>query len=103
MHNSAEGLSGTVYIPDTSALIENPDALDRLLTGGNIVVLLHQVIEELGRLQASRSKSEGVRHAARLVMRKMLEYRRHQLIHHSVERLFNHQTGPEEFRKTPAG
>jgi predicted ribonuclease YlaK len=55
MHNSADGLSGTVYIPDTSALIENPDALDRLLTGGNVVVLLHQVIEELGRLQASRS------------------------------------------------
>jgi PhoH-like ATPase len=103
MHNLVDGLSGTVYIPDTSALIENPDALDRLLTGGNIVVLLHQVIEELGRLQASRSKSEGVRHAARLVMRKMLEYRRHQLIHHSVERLFKHQTGAEEFRRTPAG
>jgi PhoH-like ATPase len=103
MHNSVDNLSGTVYIPDTSALIENPDALDRLLTGGNIVVLLHQVIEELGRLQASRSKSEGVRHAARLVMRKMLEYRRHQLIHHSVEGLFNHQIGAEAFRKTPAG
>jgi len=103
MHNSVEGLSGTVYIPDTSALIENPDALDRLLTGGNVVVLLHQVIEELGRLQASRSKSEGVRHAARLVMRKMLEYRRHQLIHHSVERLFQHQVDPGEFPRTPAG
>jgi hypothetical protein len=48
MQNLVENLSGTVYIPDTSALIENPDALDRLLTGGNIVVLLHQVIEELG-------------------------------------------------------
>lgn len=40
-------LSGTIYIPDTSSLIENPDALDRLLTDGNIVVVLHQVIEEL--------------------------------------------------------
>jgi len=103
MHNLVDGLSGTVYIPDTSALIENPDALDRLLTGGNVVVLLHQVIEELGRLQASRSKSEGVRHAARLVMRKMLEYRRHQLIHHNVERLFQHQLDPDAFRRTPAG
>ena len=103
MHNSVDSLSGTVYIPDTSALIENPDALDRLLTGGNVVVLLHQVIEELGRLQASRSKSEGVRHAARLVMRKMLEYRRHQLIHHSVERLFQHEADPEAYPRTPAG
>ncbi len=103
MHSTTSGLSGTVYIPDTSALIENPDALDRLLTGGNIVVLLHQVIEELGRLQASRSKSDGVRHAARLVMRKMLDYRRHQLIHHSVERLFTHESAPESFPRTPAG
>ena len=103
MHKSVDGLSGTVYIPDTSALIENPDALDHLLTGGNVVVLLHQVIEELGRLQASRSKSDGVRHAARLVMRKMLEYRRQQLIHHSVERLFQHQMEPDAFPRTPAG
>ena len=103
MHNLVDGLSGTVYIPDTSALIENPDVLDRLLTDGNVVVLLHQVIEELGRLQASRSKSEGVRHAARLVMRKMLEYRRHQLIHHNVERLFQPQSDPDAFRRTPAG
>jgi len=103
MHESVEDLSGTVYIPDTSALIENPDALDRLLTDGNVVVLLHQVIEELGRLQASRSKSEGVRHAARLVMRKMLEYRRHQLIHHGVERLFQSRAEPEVFPRTPAG
>jgi PhoH-like ATPase len=103
MHNLVDGLSGTVYIPDTSALIENPDALDRLLTDGNVVVLLHQVIEELGRLQASRSKSDGVRHAARLVMRKMLEYRRHQLIHHNVERLFQAEPDPDAFRRTPAG
>jgi PhoH-like ATPase len=103
MHNLVDGLSGTVYIPDTSALIENPDALDRLLTGGNVVVLLHQVIEELGRLQASRSKSEGVRHAARLVMRKMLEYRHNNQIHHSVERLFKHEDDPEAFTRTPAG
>jgi len=44
MHDLVDGLSGTVYIPDTSALIENPDVLDRLLTDGNVVVLLHQVI-----------------------------------------------------------
>ena len=103
MHNSVDGLSGTVYIPDTSALIENPDALDHLLTDGNVVVLLHQVIEELGRLQASRAKSDGVRHAARLVMRKMLEYRKQQLIHHSVERLFQHPAEPDAFPRTPAG
>ena len=103
MQASENGLSGTVYIPDTSALIENPDALDRLLTGGNIVVLLHQVIEELGRLQASPAKSDGVRHAARLVTRKMLEYRHRQLIHHSVERLFLHEIGADSFRRTESG
>ena len=103
MHNSVDGLSGTVYIPDTSALIENPDALDRLLTGGNVVVLLHKVIEELGRLQASRSKSDGVRHAARLVMRKMLEYRRDHQIHHGVERLFHNQSDLGAFPHTAAG
>jgi PhoH-like ATPase len=52
--------SGTVYVPDTSSLVENPESLDRLLSDGNVVVLLHQVIEELGRLQASRHKSDGV-------------------------------------------
>jgi PhoH-like ATPase len=36
-------------------------------------------------------------------MRKLLEYRRAQLIHHSVERLFNHEAGLEEFRRTPTG
>ena len=103
MHRTVDSLSGTVYVPDTSALIENPDALDRLLTGGNIVVVLHRVIEELGRLQSSRTKSDGVRHAARLVTRKMLEYRRQQLIHHGIERLFRHETGAELFAATPTG
>ncbi len=103
MHITADDLSGTVYIPDTSALIENPDALDRLLMDGNIVVLMHKVIEELGRLQSSRSKSDGVRHAARLVTRKMLEYRRQDLIHHGVDRLLQHQADPEEFNRTPSG
>jgi len=103
MKTILDGLSGTVYIPDTSALIENPDALDRLLTGGNVVVLLHQVVEELGRLQSSRSKSEGVRNAARLVTRKMLEYRRQKLIHHQVELLLGHQAGVELFTQTPNG
>jgi PhoH-like ATPase len=103
MHQVFDSLSGTIYIPDTSALIENPDALDRLLTGGNIVVLLHQVLEELGRLQSSRSKPEGVRHAARQVTRKMMEYRRRQLIHHQVERLLRHEADNGLFRPTPAG
>ena len=103
MHITADDLSGTVYIPDTSALIENPDALDRLLMDGNVVVLLHKVIEELSRLQSSRSKSDGVRHAARHVTRKMLEYRRQNLIHHGVDRLLQHKADPEEFNRTPSG
>jgi PhoH-like ATPase len=103
MQTSADSLSGTVYIPDTSALIENPDALDRLLTGGNVVVLLHQVLEELGRLQTSRTKPDGVRHAARQVTRKMLEYRRGQLINHGVDRILSHEANPEVFVRTPAG
>ncbi|MGH1345149.1 MAG: PhoH family protein [Nannocystales bacterium] len=81
-------LSGTVYIPDTSSLVENPDSLDRLLTDGNVVVLLHQVIEELGRLQASRNKSEGVRAAARSVMRNILTLRGQGLISHDIRELF---------------
>ena len=103
MQDTSEVLSGTVYIPDTSALIENPDALDHLLTGGNIVVVLHQVLEELGRLQTSRTKPDGVRHAARQVTRKMLEYRRRQLINHGVEQILNHQANPEVLVRTPAG
>ncbi len=95
--------SATVYIPDTSALIENPDALDRLLSDGNVVVLLHQVVEELGRLQASRGKSEGVRHAARQVTRKVLELRRAGLIHHHVERLLRHEINGYSFKPTPDG
>ncbi len=103
MQTTADALSGTVYIPDTSALIENPEALDRLLTGGNVVVLLHQVLEELGRLQTSRTKPEGVRHAARQVTRKMLEYRRGQLINHGVDRILSDEADPEVFVRTPAG
>ncbi len=103
MQQDTVALSGTIYIPDTSSLIENPDALDRLLTGGNIVVVLHQVIEELGRLQGARAKPDGVRHAARLVTRKMLEYRRHNLIHHGVERLLRHEADAATFSPTPTG
>jgi PhoH-like ATPase len=103
MDDCGSPLSGTVYIPDTSALIENPDALDRLLSGGNVVVLLHQVIEELGRLQGSRSKSEGVRHAARHVSRKILEYRSQHFIHHHVDKLLQHQVDPDAFPRTPGG
>ena len=87
-------LSGTVYIPDTSSLVENPDSLDRLLTDGNVVVLLHQVIEELGRLQASRNKSEGVRAAARAVMRKILTLRGQGLISHELRTLFQSGANP---------
>ena len=101
MQDSTDALSGTVYIPDTSALIENPDALDRLLTGGNIVVLLHQVLEELGRLQTSRTKSDGVRHAARQVTRKMLEYRHRQLINHGVEQILQPRGEPGGARAAP--
>ncbi|RLE30348.1 MAG: hypothetical protein DRJ61_12935, partial [Acidobacteria bacterium] len=96
-------LSGTLYVPDTSALIENPDGLDRLLSDGNIVVLMHQVVEELGGLQASRSKSEGVRHAARQVMRKLLEFRNSGTIHQGIERLLSGEAGPEDFEPTPDG
>jgi PhoH-like ATPase len=95
-------LSGTVYIPDTSSLVENPDALDRLLTDGNIVVLLHQVIEELGRLQASRNKSDGVRAASRTVMRKILGYRSDGQICHDLEHLFA-RNGSAVIAPTPQG
>lgn len=84
----AAPLSGTVYIPDTSSLVENPDALDRLLTDGNVVVLLHQVIEELGRLQSSRGKSDGVRAAARNATRKILGYRSDGRICHDLAQVF---------------
>lgn len=87
-------LSGTVYIPDTSSLVENPDSLDRLLTDGNVVVLLHQVIEELGRLQASRNKSDGVRAAARTVMRKILTLRGEGLISHDLRVLLRSGATP---------
>jgi PhoH-like ATPase len=95
--------SGTVYVPDTSSLIENPDALDRLLTDGNVVVLLHQVVEELGRLQSRRTKSDGIRAAARLVTRKILQYRGQGRIHHNIERLLQRKASPDEFAPTSAG
>ncbi|MCD4748986.1 MAG: PhoH family protein [Thermoanaerobaculales bacterium] len=100
---AAPALSGTLYVPDTSALIENPDSLDRLLTGGNVVVLMHQVVEELGGLQASRSKSEGVRHAARQVMRKLLEFRNSGQIHQGIDRVLSGEAAAEDFDPTPAG
>ena len=90
-------LSGTMYVPDTSALIENPDALDHLLEGGNVVVLMHKVVEELGGLQASRSKSDGVRHAARQAMRKLLEFRGSGQIHQGIERLLAGEASEEDF------
>ncbi len=103
MREASPGLSGTIYIPDTSALIENPDGLDQVLTDGNVVVLLHQVVEELGRLQASRSKSDGVRHAARQVTRKILDYRNRELIHHHMEDLLSDRINGYTFRPTPGG
>jgi len=103
MSRAPSDLSGTVYLPDTSALIENPESLDRLLMDGNLVVLLHRVIEELGRIQHSRTKSDGVRHAARQVTRKILEYRRRGLIQHRVDRLLAGEDDPSTFERTPSG
>jgi PhoH-like ATPase len=92
-----------VYIPDTSALVENPEALDRLLQPGNLVVLLHQVLDELGRLQASRTKSEGVRAAARAATRRILGYRNGALIHHNAERFLRGEAELAAFSTTPTG
>jgi PhoH-like ATPase len=96
------GLSGTIYIPDTSSLIENPDALDRLLTDGNVVVLLHQVIEELGRLQGSRTKSDGVRTAARTATRKLLTHRSQREIGHDLAGILR-STDAQTITRTAAG
>lgn len=101
--DAAAPLSGTVYVPDTSSLIENPDALDRLLTDGNVVVLLHQVIEELGRLQGSRGKSDGVRAAARTVTRKILQHRSEGRICHDLERLFGRGSAAQGVLPTRTG
>lgn len=92
-----------VYIPDTSSLVENPDALDRLLTDGNVVVLLHQVIEELGGLQHQRGKSDGVKAAARMATRKLLLHRKEGMIHHRVERLLRGEADSTEFAPTRGG
>jgi PhoH-like ATPase len=92
-----------VYIPDTSALVDNPEVLDRLLQPGNLVVLLHQVLEELGRLEASRTKSDGVRAAARAATRNLLGYRTAGLIHHHPERFLRGEQELSEFATTPAG
>jgi len=92
-----------VYIPDTSALVENPEALDRLLQPGNLVVLLHQVLEELGKLQGSRTKSEGVRAAARAAARRILAYRNGSLIHHHCERFLRGEIGLDGFAATGTG
>ncbi len=92
-----------VYVPDTSALVENPEALDRLLQPGNLVVLLHQVLEELGRLQGSRTKSEGVRAAARAATRKILTYRNSAMIHHGAERFLRGEVALDEFATTGTG
>ncbi|MEW6337226.1 MAG: PhoH family protein [Acidobacteriota bacterium] len=92
-----------VYIPDTSALVENPEALDRLLQPGNLVVLLHQVLEELGRLQHSRTKSDGVRAAARAATRKILSYRDGGFIHHRLERFLRGEIPLDDFPATPGG
>lgn len=92
-----------VYIPDTSALVENPDSLDRLLQPGNVVVLLHQVLEELDRLQSSKNKSDGVRTAARFATRKILAYRNAGLIHHHPERVLRGEVSLESVGTTPTG
>jgi len=99
----AAPLSGTVYIPDTSSLVENPDSLDRLLTDGNVVVLLHQVIEELGRLQSAKGKSDGVRAAARTATRKILGYRSDGRIAHDLEQVFARSAQPARAGDPPGG
>lgn len=99
----AAPLSGTVYIPDTSSLVENPEALDRLLADGNVVVLLHQVIEELGRLQAARGKSDGVRAAARTATRKILGYRSDGRICHDLGQVFSRALAGSVPHDTSAG
>ncbi len=99
----ATRLSGTIYLPDTSSLIENPDALDRLLTDGNIVVLAHQVIEELGRLQSNRNKSDGIRGAARAANRKILEHRAQGRICHDLARLLAADRPADVATPTPQG
>lgn len=55
-----------IYVPDTSALVENPDCLERLLAPGNLVILLQQVLRELAHLQEGRHK--GVRAAVRKIL-----------------------------------
>ena len=92
-----------VYIPDTSALVENPEALDRLLRPGNLVILLHQVLEELGRLQTRSTKSEGVRAAARVATRKILGYRDAGQIHHHPERVLRGEAALDALSATPPG
>jgi PhoH-like ATPase len=92
-----------VYIPDTSAIVENPEALDRLLQPGNLVILLYQVIEELGKLQSSRTKSEGVRAAARAATRKILGFRNGNMIHHSPERFLKGEAPLDEYEPVPTG
>lgn len=96
-------LPAHIYIPDTSAIVENPDALDRLLQPGNVVILLRQVLDELGRLQSSRTKSEGVRMAARTATRKILGYRTLSVIHHDVHRLLSGDAPLEAFAPTAGG
>ena len=96
-------ISVDVYVPDTSAIVENPEALDRLLQPGNMVILLHQVLEELGRLQASRVKSEGVRMAARAATRKILAYRDAALIHHHPESFLSGGAALDSYALTPTG
>ncbi|MBK8234052.1 MAG: PhoH family protein [Deltaproteobacteria bacterium] len=102
MTSDVPALSGTIYIPDTSSLVENPDALDRLLTDGNVVVLLHQVIEELGRLQGSRNKSDGVRAAARTATRKLLTLRSQGHIRHDLDGILR-APDPAKIPRTPQG
>lgn len=68
-----------IYVPDTSASVENPNCLERLLAPGNLVILLQQVLRELAHLQEGRHK--GVRVAARAAVRKILALRNAAVIH----------------------
>ncbi len=93
----------SIIIPDTSALIENPEVIARLVKGPNVLLLPQRVIEELGALQHSRMKSDGVKMAAREVTRRVLELRAAGLINHGVKDLLKGTRTTESFRRHPSG
>ncbi|MCA9715306.1 MAG: PhoH family protein [Myxococcales bacterium] len=102
MH-SAASQPVSIIIPDTSALIENPEVITRLVQGPNVLLLPQRVIEELGALQHNRGKSDGVKMAAREVTRRILDLRAAGLINHGVRDLLNGTRATTSFRRHPSG